>query len=141
MFFWASNAQVVHGMVQSTSRMPDVCAIKLHCCFPDVYMPLKGTQVLAIKDDSGRIASLPRYRCCVSDVLAPLNIQLLAVLPESQRSLRMPIVFMSLVMPSSGDTYHLTSISKCTQLFTQKLRPRLSHFLRVISQPGFVDLL
>ncbi|KAF8228921.1 hypothetical protein L208DRAFT_1402881 [Tricholoma matsutake] len=40
-FFWASNAQIVYGTVQSTSRMPD------------------GTQVLVIRDDSGRTVSLP----------------------------------------------------------------------------------
>lgn len=27
-FFWASNAQIVYGTVQSTSRMPDVCVIQ-----------------------------------------------------------------------------------------------------------------
>ncbi|GLB35087.1 hypothetical protein LshimejAT787_0206520 [Lyophyllum shimeji] len=40
-FFWANNAQIVYGTVESTSRMPD------------------GTQVLVIKKDGGGTVCLP----------------------------------------------------------------------------------
>ncbi|TFK76590.1 hypothetical protein BDN72DRAFT_891621 [Pluteus cervinus] len=40
-FFWGANAQIVYGVVQSTSRLPD------------------GTQVLVILDQSGQTLSLP----------------------------------------------------------------------------------
>ncbi|KAF9458670.1 hypothetical protein BDZ94DRAFT_1313086 [Collybia nuda] len=46
-FFWASNAQIVYGTVQSTSRMSDR------------PYAIKGTQVLVIRDDHGKIISLP----------------------------------------------------------------------------------
>ncbi|RDB20949.1 hypothetical protein Hypma_011465, partial [Hypsizygus marmoreus] len=40
-FFWASNAQIVYGTVESTSRMSD------------------GTQVLVIREDGGKTVCLP----------------------------------------------------------------------------------
>lgn len=56
-FFWASNAQIVYGSVDSTSRMPDVSVFYHFNHF--LLRFSQGTLVLTIKLDGGRTVSLP----------------------------------------------------------------------------------
>jgi hypothetical protein len=58
-FYWGANGEINYGTVQATNRMADVSVCSDPSTIPLLTMIAQGTQILVIKEDSGKNTTLP----------------------------------------------------------------------------------
>jgi ABC-type taurine transport system substrate-binding protein len=58
-FYWGANGEINYGTVQSTSRMADVSVCSELSIFHLLTVIAQGTQILVIREDSGKNTTLP----------------------------------------------------------------------------------
>ena len=58
-FYWGANGEINYGTVQSTSRMADVSVGSELSTVPLPTTITQGTQILVIREDSGKNTTLP----------------------------------------------------------------------------------